>query len=371
MTKRDYYEVLGVNRNASAEELKSAFRSLARKYHPDMNKEADAEEKFKEINEAYAVLSDEDKRRAYDQFGFSGVNNTGGVPDWTSMDFADIFGEFFGFATGATRQRQNAPRRGQDLSYAATLTFEEAIFGLDKEIEITRDEVCATCKGKGAEPGSSPVKCSNCGGRGEVRQVRQTFLGSMVQVVTCPNCSGRGEIITSPCHTCKGRGLERKTVKKVVPIPGGVDTGTQIRMAGEGQPGINGGPTGNLYVEIRVKDHKFFHRKGNDIQLDLNINIAQAALGADVEVPTVDGPMKMTIPAGTQPGKVFTLRGKGAPFLHSNGRGDQLVVVNVEIPREVSAEQRTLLESLASTLGTEVRPQEKSFLDKLKEVLGG
>jgi len=371
MSQRDYYEVLGVSRNASNEELKSAFRTLARKYHPDVNKEADAEEKFKEINEAFAVLSDPDKRRAYDQFGHAGVNGAGGVPDWGSMDFADIFGEFFGFATGGSRQRQNAPRRGADLSYTTVLTFEEAIFGIEKEIEITRDEVCTTCRGKGAEPGSNPVKCSNCGGRGEVRQVRQTFLGSMVQVATCPNCNGRGEIIGTPCHTCKGRGLERKTVKKTVPIPGGVDNGTQIRLAGEGQPGINGGPTGNLYVDIKVKQHQFFRRKGTDILLDLNVNIAQAVLGAEIDVPTVDGPTKLTIPAGTQPGKVFTLRGKGSPFLRSSGRGDQMVIVNVEVPTKLTADQRKLMEQLATTLGTEVKPQEKSFMDLLKEVLGG
>lgn len=371
MTQRDYYEVLGVSRNASNEELKSAFRTLARKYHPDVNKEPDAEEKFKEINEAFAVLSDADKRRAYDQFGHAGVNGAGGVPDWGSMDFADIFGEFFGFATGGGRSRQNAPRRGTDLSYTTMLTFEEAIFGVEKEIEITRDEVCSTCRGKGAEPGSNPVKCSNCGGRGEVRQVRQTFLGSMVQVATCPNCSGRGEIISSPCHTCKGRGLERKTVKKTVPIPGGVDNGTQIRLAGEGQPGVNGGPTGNLYVDIKVKQHQFFRRKGTDILLDLNVNIAQAVLGAEIEVPTVDGPTKLTIPAGTQPGKVFTLRGKGSPFLRSSGRGDQKIIVNLEVPTKLTAEQRKIMEQLAGTLGTEVKPQEKSFVDLLKEVLGG
>jgi molecular chaperone DnaJ len=371
MSQRDYYEVLGVSRNASNEELKSAFRTLARKYHPDVNKEADAEEKFKEINEAFAVLSDADKRRAYDQFGHAGVNGAGGVPDWGSMDFADIFGEFFGFATGGSRQRQNAPRRGADLSYTTILAFEEAIFGIEKEIEITRDEVCATCRGKGAEPGSNPVKCTNCGGRGEVRQVRQTFLGSMVQVATCPNCNGRGEIISTPCHTCKGRGLERKTVKKKVPIPGGVDNGTQIRLAGEGQPGINGGPTGNLYVDIKVKQHQFFRRKGTDILLDLNVNIAQAVLGAEIDVPTVDGPTKLTIPAGTQPGKVFTLRGKGSPFLRSSGRGDQMVIVNVEVPTKLTADQRKLMEQLATTLGTEVKPQEKSFMDLLKEVLGG
>lgn len=371
MTQRDYYEVLGVSRNASNEELKSAFRTLARKYHPDVNKEPDAEEKFKEINEAFAVLSDADKRRAYDQFGHAGVNGAGGVPDWGSMDFADIFGEFFGFATSGGRSRQNAPRRGADLSYTTVLAFEEAIFGVEKDIEITRDEVCSTCRGKGSEPGSNPVKCSNCGGRGEVRQVRQTFLGSMVQVATCPNCNGRGEIISSPCHTCKGRGLERKTVKKTVPIPGGVDNGTQIRLAGEGQPGVNGGPTGNLYVDIKVKQHQFFRRKGTDIQLDLNVNIAQAVLGADIEVPTVDGPTKLTIPAGTQPGKVFTLRGKGSPFLRSSGRGDQKIIINVEVPTKLTAEQRKIMEQLAGTLGTEVKPQEKSFVDLLKEVLGG
>ena len=370
-TQRDYYEILGVARNASAEELKSAFRTLARKYHPDVNKDADAEEKFKEINEAYAVLSDADKRRAYDQFGHAGVNGAGGVPDWSNMDFADIIGDLFGFGFSGSRGRQNAPRRGADLSYTATLTFEEAIFGVDKQIEITRDEVCGHCKGSGAEPGSTPVKCSNCGGRGEVRQVRQTFLGSMVQVTTCPNCGGRGEIISHPCQTCKGRGLERKTVKKTVPIPGGVDSGTQIRLAGEGQPGVNGGPTGNLYMEIRVKDHQFFKRKGNDIVLNLNINIAQAVLGAELEVPTVDGNAKLSIPAGTQPGKIFTMRGKGSPILRSSGRGDQLVVVNVEVPKSLSPEQRKLFEQLAATLGTEVKPQEKSFLDVLKDVLGG
>lgn len=371
MAKRDYYEVLGVNRNASPEDLKSAFRSLARQYHPDMNKEDDAEEKFKEINEAYAVLSDAEKRRAYDQFGFAGVNNTGGVPDWTSMDFSDIFGEFFGFATGSSRQRQNAPRRGQDLAYTVTLLFEEAIFGVEKDVEITRDEVCDTCKGKGSEPGTTPVKCSNCGGRGEIRQVRQTFLGSMVQVVTCPVCSGRGEIIDTPCHTCRGRGLERKTILKKVSIPAGVDTGTQIRLAGEGQPGFNGGPTGNLYIEIKVKNHKFFRRNGNDVMLDLNINVAQASLGAEVEIPTVDGPTKLKIPAGTQPGKVFTLRGKGSPILRSNQRGDQKVIINVEIPTRLTDEQRQHFEALAASMGTEVRPQEKGFLDSLKEVFGG
>jgi molecular chaperone DnaJ len=370
-TQRDYYEILGVSRSATPDELKSAFRSLARKYHPDVNKEADAEERFKEINEAYAVLSDPAKRQAYDQYGHAGVNNTGGVPDWSSMDFADIFGEFFGFATGNSRQRQNSARRGADLSYTAVLTFEESIFGVDKEIEITRDEVCSTCKGKGAEPGTSVTRCATCNGRGEVRQVHQTFLGSMVQVVTCPTCNGRGEVISTPCHTCHGRGLERKTVKKTISIPGGVDNGNQMRLAGEGQPGANNGPNGNLYIEIRVKEHQYFHRKGNDLLLDLNINVAQATLGAEITVPTIDGTAKLNVPAGTQPGKVFTLRGKGSPSVRSTTRGDQLVIINVETPTHLSADQRKLFEQLAATLGTEVRPQEKSFLDHLKEVLGG
>ncbi len=370
MASRDYYEVLGVNRNASADEIKSAFRNLARQYHPDVNKAADAEERFKEINEAYAVLSDSDKRAAYDRYGQAGLNGMGGAPDFTTVDFSDIFEEFFGFGGGSSRRR-NAPRRGTDLSYAVSLTFEESVFGVEKEIEITRDETCATCRGSGAEPGTSPVRCTTCGGKGEVRQARQTFLGSMVQVTTCPTCNGSGEVISTPCHTCRGRGLERKNVKKTVPIPAGVDTGTQIRLAGEGQPGSNGGPNGNLYLEIQVKPHAFFRRRQFDIILDLGINVAQAALGADIEVPTLEGTAKLTIPAGTQPGKVFTLKGKGVPHLRASGRGDELVVVDVEVPTHLTAEQRALFEQLAKSLGSEVHTKEKSFFDRLKEVLGG
>jgi molecular chaperone DnaJ len=371
MAQRDYYEILGVPRNASADELKAAFRSLARKYHPDVNKTTGAEEKFKEINEAYAVLSDPEKRATYDRFGEEGLRGMGGMPDFTTIDFSDIFEEFFGFNTGGRRRSRNSPRRGADLSYSLQLTFEEAVFGAEKEIEITRDEVCATCHGSGAEPGTSPTRCATCGGRGEVRAVRQTFLGSMVQVTTCPTCNGAGEVISSPCHACRGRGLERKTLRKVVPVPGGVDNGTQIRLAGEGQPGTNGGPNGNLYIEVQVRPHKFFRRRQDDILVDLNINIAQATLGADIEVPTMDGPTKLNIPAGTQPGKIFTLKSKGVPHLHSNGRGDQKVVIGVEVPTHLTGEQRTLVEQLAKTLGSDVRPQEKSFIDRLKEVLGG
>lgn len=371
MASRDYYEVLGLNRNASPDEIKSAFRNLARQYHPDVNKASDAEERFKEINEAYAVLSDTDKRAAYDRYGQAGLNGMGGAPDFSTVDFSDIFEEFFGFGGGGSSRRRNAPRRGTDLTYSVTLTFEEAVFGVEKEIEITRDETCSTCHGSGAEPGTSKVRCTACGGKGEVRQVRQTFLGSMVQVVTCPVCNGTGEVIGTPCHTCHGRGLERKVVKKTVPIPAGVDTGTQIRLAGEGQPGVNGGPNGNLYLEIQVKPHAFFRRKQNDIILDLGINIAQAALGADIEVPTLEGKTRLAIPAGTQPGKVFTLKGKGVPHVRGAGRGDQLVVVDVEVPLHLTVEQRVLFEQLAQSLGSEVHTREKSFMDRLKEVLGG
>ena len=376
MSQRDYYEILGVPRNASADELKAAFRRLARQYHPDVNDASDAEERFKELNEAYAILSDPDKRAAYDRFGHAGVRGPGGAaPDFTVDfgDFADIFGDLFGFGgfgRSSTRTR-TAPRRGADLQYRLELTFEEAVFGLEKEIEITRDEVCSTCGGTGAKPGTTPVRCSTCNGSGEVRQVRQTFIGSMVQVTTCPTCRGQGETIASPCSDCQGRGLARKTRRKVVNIPAGVDTGTQIRLAGEGQPGDNGGPKGNLYILIQVKPHKFFRRREFDILLDLNINIAQATLGADVDVPTVDGPANLKIPIGTQPGQVLNMKGKGVPRLRSNGRGDQLVIINVDIPKRLNNEQRQLFEKLAKSMGSEVRPQERGILDWLKETLGG
>ncbi len=374
MSKRDYYEVLGLPRNASQDEVKAAFRRLARQYHPDVSQEANAEEHFKEINEAYSVLSDADKRAAYDRFGHAGVQGTGGVPDFT-VDFGDLFDEFFGgfggFGRTTSRRARNAPRRGADLQYNLDLVFEESIFGVEKEIEITRDEVCETCAGKGAEPGTSAVRCSTCNGTGEVRQVRQTLLGSMVQVSTCPVCNGKGETIGTPCHSCSGRGLVRRNRKKVVTVPAGVDNGNQIRLAGEGQPGENGGPNGNLYLVIRVLSHKYFRRRENDILLDLDINIAQATLGAEVEVPTVDGPAKLKIPAGIQPGKVLRMRGKGVPHLRGNGRGDQMVVVNVEVPHSLTSEQRQLMEKLAESLGSEVRPAERGFLDWLKETLGG
>jgi molecular chaperone DnaJ len=374
MTQRDYYEILGVPRTCTNEDLKQAFRKQARQYHPDVNKSSDSEERFKEVNEAYAVLSDPEKRAAYDRFGHAGVKGAG-MPDFNVDfgNFADIFEEFFGMGGfgRSSRRSRRVPRRGADLQYKVELTFEESVFGTEKEIEITRDEVCESCNGSGAEPGTSPIRCNACGGTGEVRAVRQTLLGSMVQVTTCPTCNGQGETISTPCRTCGGRGVERKTRRKVVTIPAGVDNGNQIRIAGEGQPGIDGGPHGNLYLVVQVRQHQYFRRRGNDILLDLDVNVAQAALGAEVQVPTVEGFETLKIPAGTQPGKVLRIRNMGVPSLRGSSRGDQLVVVNVEIPRHLNAEQRQLFEELAKSLGSEVRPAERGFLDWLKETLGG
>jgi molecular chaperone DnaJ len=252
-----------------------------------------------------------------------------------------------------------------------SLKFEEAVFGVEKDIEFEREETCSRCNGNGAEPGTSPVKCSTCNGQGEIRQVRQTFLGQMVQTAPCPACSGRGEVISSPCTTCRGGGLERKRIKKKVQIPAGVDSGTQIRLAGEGGPGVFGGPSGSLFLVLDVQPHQFFKRRENDLLLNLDINVAQAVLGAEVTIPTIDGDEKLKIPAGTQPGKVITIRGKGVPHLRRKDRGNQLVIVNVAIPSKLTKEQRDLFEKLAESLGTTVKPQEKGFLDWLNEALGG
>ncbi len=375
MSNRDYYEILGVGRNASDDELKAAFRNLARKYHPDINKEHDAEEKFKELNEAYGALSDSDKRARYDRFGKEGLNGMGGggATDFTG-DMSDIFEDLlsgFGFSSGR-RSGRKSPRRGRDLQMQVTLKFEEAVFGIEKEIEFAREDTCSTCNGNGAQPGTSPVKCSTCNGQGEVRQVRQTFLGQMVQSGPCPACNGRGEVISSPCKTCRGAGLERKNIKKKVQIPGGVDVGTQIRLNGEGMPGAFGGPSGSLFIVVDVKPHQFFKRRENDILLNLDINIAQAVLGAEIDVPTLDGDAKLKIPAGTQPGKIFHIKGKGVPHVRSkNQRGDELVIINVAIPAKLTKDQRELFEKLAESLGTTVKMQEKGFLDWLNDALGG
>jgi molecular chaperone DnaJ len=367
MSNRDYYETLGVGRDASDDELKSAFRKLARQYHPDVNKDHDAEEKFKELNEAYGVLSDPDKRVRYDRFGKEGLGNMGGFHDYTEdfEDRADFLRRVF---FGDSRQGSRRARRGQDLELKIKLTFEQAVFGVEKEFEFSREELCSTCGGNGSEPGTKPFRCQTCNGMGEVQQ--QVF-GLFAIPATCPTCRGRGEIITSPCHTCRGGGLERKKVKKTVQVPPGVDTGTQIRLAGEGGPGVFGGPNGNLFLLLDVQPHKFFKRRENDIILNLDINVAQAVLGAEIEVPTIDGDEKLKIPAGTQAGKVFHLKGKGVPYLRRSGRGNQLVIVNVEIPSKLTKEQRELFEKLAESLGTTVHPKEKGFIDWLNDAFGG
>ncbi|OQY30950.1 MAG: molecular chaperone DnaJ [Anaerolineaceae bacterium 4572_5.1] len=375
MTERDYYEVLGISRSASAGDVKSAFRNLARKYHPDVNGASDAEDKFKEINEAYRVLSDVDKRAAYDRFGHAGVKGAnGGSGGYQSVDFSDIFGDIFGFGGfggQSSRGRSRGPQRGSDLQYRVSIAFEEAVFGVEKEISITRDEPCPTCHGSGAKPGTSPKMCKHCGGRGEVRQTRQTLLGAMVQVVTCPVCKGKGKVVESPCPTCNGNGQVRKTRRKNISIPAGVDDGTRIRLSGEGQPSPNNGPSGDLYIIIKVLPHKYFRRRDQDIFLDLNINIAQATLGAEVKVPTVDGESMLKISPGTQPGKIIRMRGKGVPHLRSSVRGDQLVVINITIPKRLDAEERDLFEKLAEKMDSEVLPQERGFFDRLKSVLVG
>ncbi|HWS23077.1 MAG TPA: molecular chaperone DnaJ [Anaerolineales bacterium] len=372
-TDRDYYEILGVPRTASSEEIKQAFRKLARQYHPDVNSEADAEEKFKEINEAYSVLSDADKRARFDRYGKSGLGDMGGMQDF-STHFEDIFEELFGFGMGGgrTSSRRNAPRKGRDLQMGVTLTFEEAVFGTEKTIEFERDEVCSTCHGSGAEPGTKVTTCPQCHGKGEIRQVRQTFIVQMVETIPCPKCHGRGQLIEKPCHTCNGSGIERKKVKKTVNIPAGVDSGMQVRLPNEGQPGSNGGPNGNLYVMVDVKEHEYFRRRENDIFLDLDINITQAVLGAEMLIPTVDGVEEtLKVPAGTQPGTVFTIKGKGVPRLRHSGRGDERVIVNIDIPKKLSQEQKELFEKLAATLGDKPQPKSKGFFDWLNDTLGG
>jgi molecular chaperone DnaJ len=373
-TKRDYYEVLGLTREASKDDLKSAYRRLAKQYHPDVNKEDGAEEKFKEISEAYSVLSDDEKRGAYNRYGHAAFQGGAGMGDFGGVTVDDIFEQFFGsFGGGRGGSARRGPRRGADLRYELMITFAEAMTGVQKEIEVTRAENCPTCSGKGAEPGTEPQRCATCKGSGEVRQVRQTFLGSMVNVSTCPTCSGTGETIATPCHTCKGRGRVRSTKKLTVSIPPGVDTGTQIRLSGEGEPGSGGGPAGNLYVVLGVEPHPYFRRRGDDIWMEFNLNMAQAALGTEVMIPTVDGEEKLKVPAGTQPGTVFNLRHKGAPRLQRSGRGDQHVVINVAIPTSLNSEQKRLLKELSATLdGSHAGSKEKkSFLDNLSEFFGG
>jgi molecular chaperone DnaJ len=365
--KRDYYEVLGVNRDADSEDIRKAYRRLARQYHPDVNKNDDAESLFKEINEAYEVLSDADKRSAYDRFGHAGVEgNVGGFAGFG--DLSEIFESFFGGMSGS--RADHGPRAGEDLRANLTLTFEEAVFGVARQLDIERLQTCSDCGGSGAEPGSRPSRCPECGGSGEVRRMRSSVFGSFVNVSTCPRCQGEGQIISNLCHACRGQ--QRIRVKKTidVTIPPGVDDGMRVRLAGEGNAGLRNGPPGNLYVFLSVKPHAYFRRKEDNIFLNITINVAQAALGDEITIPTLDGESKLTITAGTQTGHSFTMKSHGVPRLRNDGRGDQVVTVLVETPTNLNAEQKRLLLELSKTLGKEAIPQgERGLFDRLRDAL--
>lgn len=370
-TKRDYYDVLGVQRNASPEELKKAFRRLARQYHPDVNNEPDAETKFKEINEAYEVLSDSQKRAMYDRFGHAmpGGSGMGGAADpfGGGDPFSTIFDAFFG---GAQRSQRGGPVRGADLRYSLRLSFEEAVFGAEKEIEYRRLETCSACRGTGAEPGTDPTRCPRCNGLGEIRQRIAPF--NMVTVTTCDMCGGTGVIIPIPCRACQGEGRVRQTKKIKVKVPAGVDSDSQIRISGEGDAGPRGGPYGNLYVMLDIQPHQYFVREGNNVVLELRLNVAQATLGDDVTVPTLDGEETLRIPPATQTGQVFRLRGKGVPYLRQNGRGDQVVVTRVVVPTRLTEQQRKLFQELAKTMEPEHVSEDRddSFFGRIKDALG-
>jgi molecular chaperone DnaJ len=372
-TKRDYYEVLGVQRSATPEEIKKAFRRLAREYHPDVNKDPGAEAKFKEINEAYEVLSDSQKRTMYDRFGHSmpGSGGAGYDPFGGADPFSTIFDAFFGGGmAGGGRTQRAGPQRGADLRYNLRISFEEAIFGCEKEIEFRRLETCPACSGSGAEPGTDPVRCPKCGGSGEIRQRAPIF--NMVTVTTCDACGGTGHVIPIPCRTCSGEGRVRQSRSIPVKIPAGVDSNSQIRISGEGEAGPRGGPHGNLYVALDVEPHRYFLRDGNDIILELKLNMAQAALGDELTVPTVDGEEPLKIPAGTQTGQTFRLRGKGVPYLRQSGRGDQVVIARVMVPTKLSDHQRKLLQELSKTLEGAAPGGERddSFFSRIKDALG-
>ncbi len=378
--KRDYYEVLGVDRSASADEIKKAYRRLAKKYHPDLNpgdKAKVAEEKFKEASEAYEVLSDADKKSRYDQFGHAGVDpqaggGYGGGFGGGFGGFDDIFSSFFGggFGGGATRRNPNAPQRGRDLKYAVDLTFEQACFGCEIEINVNRSEKCDSCGGSGAEKGTSPTTCSVCHGTGQVTTVQRTAFGSFQSSRPCTSCGGTGKIITNPCKECRGEGSVRKTRKVKVKIPAGIDNDQMISLSGQGDSGKNGGPAGDLLVVTRVKRHKLFTRQGYDVMFDFPITFVEAALGAEVKVPTVDGEVSYNIPEGTQTGTVFRIKGKGIPRLHGNGaRGDQYVKILVEIPKNLTEKQKDILRQFGDTVEPAKYKERKSFMDKVKEFL--
>lgn len=368
--KRDYYEVLGVDKNATPEELKKAYRKLAKKYHPDANpnNKKEAEIKFKEVNEAYENLSDPQKRRMYDQFGHNGPQGfgggqgpfgQGGYYSYTTSDFGDfgdlgdIFSSFFGggFGGRSSSRRQNGPRKGADLNLRMEITFEQSFLGVEKEITVTRNETCDTCHGTGAKPGTSPIKCSVCNGTGQVTAVQNTILGQMQTRRTCSACHGTGEVIKEPCETCKGKGTVRKQPKIKVKIPAGIADNQTVVLRGEGEPGEKGGPKGDLYITVKIKRHSIFSRNGNNVMCEVPITITQATLGADLEIPMVDGSKEtFRIPDGTQTGTKFTIRNKGFKSINSSNVGDFVFTVTVQTPKRLSKEQRELLTQLAKTM---------------------
>ena len=380
MSKRDYYEVLGVSKTATQDELKKAYRKLARKYHPDLNKDnEEAAEKFKECNEAYSVLSDDQKRAQYDQFGHAAFENggmgggggfggAGGFGGFGGSGMEDIFDMFFGGQGGRGGSRAKAgPQRGADLRFDMEITFEEAAFGVEKEIKLYRDEKCEHCHGEGAEPGSKVETCPECNGSGYVRFTQNTMFGQMVNERPCSRCKGEGKIISEPCKECFGRGTVKRDKKLKVKIPAGVDNGSRLRVANEGEAGAKGGPNGDLYVYLYVKPHKFFERDGTTVLCEVPINIVQATLGADIKVPTLDGQVTMKIPEGTQPGKVMRIKGKGIPNLRGGSRGDQLVRIKVVVPTKLSDKQKDALRKFADISKDNINPEEKSFMDKVKD----
>ena len=370
--KRDYYEVLGIGRDASNEEIKKAFRKLAFQYHPDRNHEEGAAEKFKEVSEAYEILSDPDKRAAYDRFGHAGADGFfgRGFEGFDFGGFGDIFDAFFGGATTATRQ---APQRGADLLSSVTISLEEAAFGCEREITISRLEHCSLCQGIGSKPGSQPGRCPDCNGAGQVRRVQSSIFGRFVTTSTCSRCRGEGRVITEPCPQCQGTGHEKRQRQILVKIPPGIDDSSRIRISGEGNVGTRGGSPGDLYTAVSVQPHEFFVREGDDIIYELPVNFVQAALGVEVEVPTLDGKTKLKIPSGSQTGKVFQLKNQGIPHLRRGGRGDELITLFVVTPEKLNDKQRQLLKELGDSLDASNMPRSdkwKGWLDRLKTTFG-
>lgn len=373
-TKRDYYEVLGVTRTATEVEIKSAYRKLAMQYHPDRNpNNPDAEEKFKECSEAYAVLADQDKRARYDRFGHAGVAAAAGVAGFDPtvfQDFSDIFGDFFGFGDlfggGAGGRRRSRAQRGADLREDMTLEFDEAIFGTESQVTVRRHEECQECKGSGAAAGKAPVACRTCGGRGQVRYQQGFF--SIAR--TCSTCQGAGSVITDPCPKCKGEGRTLTQKKVQVNIPAGVEDGTRIRYAGMGEAGYFGGPPGDLYIVLHVKEHAFFEREGTDLRCIIPISFSQAALGTEIKVPTMDGEHALKVPEGTQSGTTFRIRNKGVPVLNGHGKGDLFVDIRVQTPNKLTKRQRELLQELEGMAQVENRPQRRTLLGKVKDIFG-